>query len=178
MIRLVIFDRDGVINELIEESGAKRSPRKVSEVKVNPDIRTLMRKLDVHGIFMAIASNQPEISRGFIDEATLFEINSRILEVLELNIGFHICLHDNADNCFCRKPKPGLLFEILRECDIQIGEAIFIGDRLVDALAAAAAGMKFLQYQGGGPGTFKYLAEGKEETLSGEESVFKWISNQ
>lgn len=178
MIKLVIFDRDGVVNELIANSIERRSPRQVSEVVVDANIMQLIRNLNVKGMHLAIASNQPEISRGLIDQEILSAINDRILELLEIDIKFYICLHDDVDECSCRKPKPGLLLQILEHHGILSSEAIFIGDRIIDALAAEAAGMKFLQYLGGSPGIFKYAINGQNVLLSGTGNVFDWILSQ
>ena len=50
MIKLVIFDRDGVINELIKDSKIHRSPRSISEVVIDSTINSLMQNLDAAGV--------------------------------------------------------------------------------------------------------------------------------
>lgn len=53
-----------------------------------------------------------------------------------------LCPHDNADNCVCRKPKPGLLFRAREEIGADLENSIVIGDRDSDLAAGAAAGCK------------------------------------
>ncbi len=179
MIKLVIFDRDGVINELIKESNISRSPRSISEVVIDSTIKSLMQNLDTAGVKMAIASNQPEISRGFITRKTLLSINNEILKTLGLKVKFFICPHDDADDCLCRKPKPGLLLQIVEHFGIPIREIIFIGDRNIDKLAASEIGMQFLLYRGGGGlGIFELTASEGEMLPLHKNGVFDWIVNQ
>lgn len=179
MIKLVIFDRDGVINELIKESNISRSPRSISEVVIDSTIKSLMQNLDAAGVKMAIASNQPEISRGFITRETLLSINNEILEGLGLKVKFFICPHDDVDDCLCRKPKPGLLLQIVEKFGIPIREIIFIGDRNIDKLAASEIGMEFLLYRGGGDlGVFELTASDGEMLTLHKKGVFDWIVNQ
>jgi D-glycero-D-manno-heptose 1,7-bisphosphate phosphatase len=179
MIRLVVFDRDGVVNELINDSSISRSPRGVSEIVVNSNIKSLMRKLDTAGLKLAIASNQPEISRGFITQETLLSINNEIMKRLGLEVKFFICPHDDVDACLCRKPKSGLLLQIVEQFGIPISEAIFIGDRSIDKLAASGIGMQFLLYRGGGGrGIFELTLPGGEMMPLRMKSVFEWIVNQ
>lgn len=178
MIKLVIFDRDGVVNELIKESNISRSPRSISEVVIDSNIKSLMRNLDAAGVEMAIASNQPEISRGFITRETLLSINNKILRTLGLKMEFYICPHDDIDDCLCRKPKPGLLLQIVEQFGIPIREVIFIGDRSIDKLAASEIGMQFLLYRGEGAGIFELTVPGNEMMPLRTKSVFDWIVNQ
>ena len=42
-------------------------------------------------------------------------------------------------NCICRKPKPGLLFQIAKQFDLKLSETVFVGDKLSDIRAAEMA---------------------------------------
>ena len=53
-----------------------------------------------------------------------------------------ICFHVDADNCTCRKPKPGLLLEAAQEREIALSESWMIGDRWRDLEAGRAAGCR------------------------------------
>jgi D-glycero-D-manno-heptose 1,7-bisphosphate phosphatase len=52
------------------------------------------------------------------------------------------CYHDNADNCHCRKPKPGLLLAATQKWNLDLPGAFLIGDRWSDVAAAHAAGCR------------------------------------
>lgn len=177
MIKLVIFDRDGVVNELIFESNKFRSPRSVSEVVINPNINKLMHKLVVAGIDIAVATNQPEISRGLVTQKSLLSINNEILRILGLKFNFFICSHDDIDECFCRKPKPGLLLQIIEKHGVSVSEVIFIGDRTIDRDAASNIGMRFLLFRSeSGGGIFELALPNGEALLLSNDRVFDWIT--
>jgi D-glycero-D-manno-heptose 1,7-bisphosphate phosphatase len=59
-----------------------------------------------------------------------------------------ICLHIDADNCACRKPKPGLLLDAARKHGIDLKSSYFVGDRWKDVNAGKAAGCRtiFIDY--------------------------------
>jgi D-glycero-D-manno-heptose 1,7-bisphosphate phosphatase len=46
-------------------------------------------------------------------------------------------------DCFCRKPNPGMLFELSYQRNIDLNSSLFVGDSLVDSQAANSAGCEF-----------------------------------
>jgi D-glycero-D-manno-heptose 1,7-bisphosphate phosphatase len=52
------------------------------------------------------------------------------------------CYHDNADNCLCRKPKPGMIHGAAGRHGILLESSFMIGDRWSDIIAGAAAGCR------------------------------------
>ena len=61
-------------------------------------------------------------------------------EGLGLDLAYE-CRHDDADDCACRKPRPGMLLDAAREHGLDLGASWMIGDRWVDVVAARAAGV-------------------------------------
>ncbi len=59
-----------------------------------------------------------------------------------------VCYHDNADNCDCRKPKPGLIFQAAEKYGLDLARCWMVGDRWKDIAAGQAAGLKtiFVDY--------------------------------
>ena len=47
-------------------------------------------------------------------------------------------------DCFCRKPKPGMLLELSHERNIDLNLSLFVGDSIVDQEAAISAGCNFI----------------------------------
>ena len=47
-------------------------------------------------------------------------------------------------NCTCRKPKSGMIKNILKKWPIISNKSLFIGDRIVDKIAAESCNLKFL----------------------------------
>jgi D-glycero-D-manno-heptose 1,7-bisphosphate phosphatase len=52
------------------------------------------------------------------------------------------CPHMPDDNCLCRKPRPGLLLDIVSRLKIDLSSVPFIGDTLSDLQAAQTAGAR------------------------------------
>ncbi|WP_308022276.1 HAD-IIIA family hydrolase, partial [Neisseria oralis] len=56
--------------------------------------------------------------------------------------GIWFCPHTAADNCDCRKPKPGMICDILERFKADPAETWLVGDSLRDLQAVDAAGGK------------------------------------
>src|SRR5436189_25447 len=54
--------------------------------------------------------------------------------------GLRVCYHDDADNCRCRKPKPGMLEDAARDAGIDLSRSFMVGDRWRDVDAGRRAG--------------------------------------
>lgn len=140
----IIFDRDGIINHVVMRNGSPSSPWKKDEFSFNRDIFSVVKKLHIHKYQIFIASNQPDISRGNLLEKDLNYFNDLISNKLKIpNRNIYICTHDNHHGCQCRKPKPGMLNEILNDFNLKLDETCFIGDSLKDLEAASSINMKF-----------------------------------
>jgi D-glycero-D-manno-heptose 1,7-bisphosphate phosphatase len=100
-----------------------------------------------------VASNQAGVGRGLIAPETVAAINAAIQAHVHAAGGritaFYICPHRADENCPCRKPKPGLLFNAAAEHTLQLAESVMIGDSATDVLAAQAAGAQPLFVQTG-----------------------------
>jgi D-glycero-D-manno-heptose 1,7-bisphosphate phosphatase len=93
------------------------------------------------GFALAMVTNQPDVSRGTVDRHTVEQANQRIAEGLGLDLAL-ACMHDDADRCACRKPRPGLLFEAASILDLSLDRSsVIVGDRWRDIDAGAAAGV-------------------------------------
>jgi D-glycero-D-manno-heptose 1,7-bisphosphate phosphatase len=141
MIKLIILDRDGVINE--DSAAFIKSPE---EWQAIPGSLEAIVKLNQAGIKVAIASNQSGISRKLLTKTSLARIHKKMVSALT-QLGGHIdaivfCPHGPDDNCACRKPKIGLLLELATKFRVHPSEVIVIGDSLRDLLAAQTFGCK------------------------------------
>jgi D-glycero-D-manno-heptose 1,7-bisphosphate phosphatase len=157
-MKLLILDRDGVINE---DSDA--FVKSVDEwIPIAGSIEA-MAKLSQAGYTLAIATNQSGIGRGFYSVETLDAMHTKLRILLAEHGGkvdyIAYCPHQSADQCACRKPKPGLLQEIAAHLGADLTQAVMVGDSLRDWQAADAAGAAYVQVRTGkGERT---LAEGK-----------------
>lgn len=141
MSKVVILDRDGVIND--------DSP---NYIKTADEWRPIPGSLDAIARFkqagwrVAIASNQAGIARGVILRADLDAIHARMRATITGAGGsidyLTYCPHAPEDHCNCRKPAPGMLYEIARELGVELADVPFIGDKTSDIEAARRAGAR------------------------------------
>lgn len=138
---MVILDRDGVINHLAEDD--------VTMIDgwdpIAGSIEAIGR-LKKAGYLVTIASNHSGISRGLYTENELQTMNDKMLQMLASRgtgiDGVYHCPHGPEANCICRKPKPGMLFQIAREFEIDLAETPLVGDNISDIQAANLANAK------------------------------------
>jgi D-glycero-D-manno-heptose 1,7-bisphosphate phosphatase len=138
-MKLVILDRDGVIN--VDSDQFIKSPE---EWKPIPGSLEAIARLNHAGYRVVVASNQSGIGRGLFDMAALNAINEKMYKALA-QVGGRIdalfyCPHPAEANCSCRKPKPGMFEDIARRFNMSLGGVPSIGDSLRDIQAAAEAG--------------------------------------
>lgn len=141
MVNTVFFDRDGVINEVVLRAGLVSSPRSYDEFRLRHDFVATFEKIRNRDINFFVVSNQPDVSRGLLSSDALAEMTQLLQERFKFKEVVY-CLHDNDDQCLCRKPKPGMLNYLVEKYAIECGRAIFIGDSAKDVLAGSAAGIR------------------------------------
>ena len=105
-MKAIFLDRDGVLNEDRDDY-----VKNVSELKVFPCVPDAIRRLNDAGFEVFVVSNQQGVAKGVISESDLqaiqAEITRRVTEAGGRISGFYYCKHLAADDCACRKPKPG-----------------------------------------------------------------------
>lgn len=139
MTRLVILDRDGVINhdsdEFIKSADEWRA--------IDGSIDAISR-LNAADLTVAVASNQSGIGRGLLSEDDLAGIHDKMRNEVERRGGridrIVYCPHLPNAGCDCRKPGPGMLLELANYYGVSLDEVPFIGDSLRDLQAAESAG--------------------------------------
>lgn len=140
-MKLVILDRDGVINEDSDDY-----IKSVDEFIPYPDSLDAIVRLNQAGYLVAVATNQSGIGRGYYDENTLKAMHEKLAQQLDRR-GGHIdyiawCPHRPDQDCDCRKPRPGLLQQIARHFDTSLNGVTMVGDKPADIAAARAAGAR------------------------------------
>jgi len=138
-MKLVILDRDGVINH--DSDQYIKSP---DEWKPIPGSLAAIARLNQAGYRVVVASNQSGIGRGLFETDTLMAIHDKMLKALAQAGGridaIFFCPHTNADNCDCRKPKPGMFREIAARFNAELAGVPAIGDSLRDLQVASTVG--------------------------------------
>jgi D-glycero-D-manno-heptose 1,7-bisphosphate phosphatase len=152
MYKLAILDRDGVINK-----PSTAYVKSVEEWRPIPGSIDAIARLTKAGIKVAIATNQSAIARGLFDVGELNAMHRKMHQAVE-QVGGRIdaiffCPHHPSANCECRKPKSGMVLDILNRFKISASEAFMVGENERDVIAAQGAGVKpFIVLTGQGLG--------------------------
>lgn len=138
-MRLVILDRDGVINE---DSG-EYIKHPAEWIPIPYSLEAIAR-LNQANYRVVVVTNQSGIARGFYDIVDLNRIHSKMHRLLAQAGGsieaILFCPHGPGDECDCRKPSPGLLLKLAQRLRIRLHGVPMIGDSWRDLHAAHALG--------------------------------------
>lgn len=147
MNRAVFFDRDGTINV---DTGYLYESKKLFFVPGTPE---LIRLCNEAGYLVIVITNQSGIARGIFTEKQMHRLHETMNRRLQEEYGAHIdafyfCPHlpEITGECDCRKPKPGLFLQAMREYDIDLKRSLSFGDSQRDEIATRAAGIPHFQY--------------------------------
>ncbi len=140
-MKLIILDRDGVINE-----DSDNFIKSVDEWIPLPGSLKAIARLNQAGYQIAVATNQSGIARGLFSVEVLNAMHVK-MQLLLKPLGGHVsgvffCPHGPDDVCQCRKPLPGLFQQIAERYSVSLKDVYAIGDSLRDLQAAESAGAK------------------------------------
>lgn len=148
--KYIFLDRDGTIN--------KRPPKgqyicKAEEFEWLYGAKEAIKKLNDAGYFIIIISNQAGIARGMMTVQDFEEVQNKMKTELA-ETGAHVdaiyyCPHGWNDECECRKPKPGMIYQAQKDYSIDLSKCVMIGDDIRDIIMAHNADMKGILIRGG-----------------------------
>ena len=139
----VFLDRDGVINRAIVRGGKPYPPDSLESLEILPGVAEALQSLRAAGFLNVVVTNQPDVATGKQRREVVEVINHHLYVNLSLD-AIKVCYHAAADECDCRKPRPGMLLEAAREMNIDLATSFLVGDRWRDVGAAHAAGCQAL----------------------------------
>jgi D-glycero-D-manno-heptose 1,7-bisphosphate phosphatase len=137
----IFLDRDGVINRALVRNGIPCPPASPQELAILPRVAEALAALKARGYALVVVTNQPDVARGTSCRSAVELIHATLRSELCLD-AILTCFHDSADDCDCRKPKPGLLFRAARDFDIELASSFMVGDRWRDIEAGQRAGCR------------------------------------
>ena len=138
-MKLVILDRDGVIN--IDSDRFIKSP---DEWRPIPGALEAIARLNGAGFHVAVATNQSGIERGLLDMNALNAIHAKMLKAAQqagarIDVIYY-CPHANGTECRCRKPAPGMFVDIGQRLNVPLAGVPCVGDSMRDLQAAVTSG--------------------------------------
>jgi D-glycero-D-manno-heptose 1,7-bisphosphate phosphatase len=137
----VFLDRDGVINRNVVRGTVTHPPDRVEDFELLPGVVEAARRLVEAGFVLVVVTNQPDVARGKQKREVVEQMNEVVRSALPV-LDVLACYHDNAADCACRKPKPGMLLEAAQRWGLDLGHSFLVGDRWSDILAGQAAGCR------------------------------------
>lgn len=149
MNKAVFLDRDGVLNDAIVRDGLPFSPRRREEFILSSGAMDFCNGLKALGYLLVVATNQPDVGRGIVDQAVIEDMHALMCSCLPI---------DHVAVCYAsgkepvpdpnRKPLPGMLLESATRFHINLSESWMVGDRWRDVACGKFAGCRtvFIDY--------------------------------
>lgn len=138
-MKLIILDRDGVINH--DSDQFIKSPDEWKPIEGSLEA---IARLNQWGWRVVVASNQSGVGRGLFGMDTLNAINDKMVKSLAQVGGrldaIFFCPHSADSTCECRKPKPGMFMQISERFNVDLAGVPAVGDSLRDLQAGVAVG--------------------------------------
>lgn len=137
--RFALLDRDGT---LIRNIDFLADP---DRVELLPGTAEALRRLRKLGFGLVVISNQSGVGRGLVRLDQLAAVNARLVELLAADgvalDGLYFCPHVSEDDCHCRKPRPGMVEQAVRDLHFDPALSIVIGDNVCDLDLARTLGI-------------------------------------
>jgi D-glycero-D-manno-heptose 1,7-bisphosphate phosphatase len=139
MNRAILFDRDGIINELVERAdGSKTAPWFLDEFKFTENIKMAVDIVRNMNYKTFVVTNQPDVNNGPLDLKDLIFMHKTISHFLRIDDIYYS--EDRNSNMY--KPKNGMIEEIIKKYLIDRSESYIIGDRWKDIVAGNRSNLK------------------------------------
>ena len=134
-MKLIILDRDGVIN--YDSDDFIKSPNEWIPI---PGSLEAIARLNREGYSIVVATNQSGIGRGLFNTDMLHRIHAKMLQAIRNRGGeidsIFFCPHRPDEGCRCRKPRPGMFEDIAERLKINLSRVYAVGDSERDIVAA------------------------------------------
>jgi D-glycero-D-manno-heptose 1,7-bisphosphate phosphatase len=157
-MKLIILDRDGVINQ--DSDAYIKHPDEWQPIEGSLEA---IARLSRAGYRVFVATNQSGLARGLFDIETLNQIHQKMVDAVQ-QVGGHIegivfCPHGPDEGCRCRKPATGLYEMIAERSQTPLKGVPIVGDSLRDLQAAQRVGAQpILVLTGNGQKTIQQLS--------------------
>ncbi len=146
-LRAAFFDRDGVLN--IDSGYVHRR----EDFVWRPSAVESVKWLNARGVLVLVATNQSGVARGLYGEEDVQDLHAHMQEALA-RAGAHVdafryCPHHPEGSvglyrrdCACRKPRSGMIEDLLQTFGLRPVQCVLFGDRPSDLEAGRGAGVR------------------------------------
>ena len=129
--RAVFLDRDGVLVRANVRNGRPYPPDTLDELVILPDVPEALTSLREAGFVLIVVTNQPDVATGKQRRDVVKGMHDVLRQRLPVD-DIEACFHTDADNCACRKPKPGMILQAASRWSIDLARSYVVGDRWRD----------------------------------------------
>lgn len=140
--KLAFFDRDGTINV---DTGHLYEPEKLELI---PEAVELILRYNKDSAYkVVVVTNQAGIAKGIysVDQMRSLHrfLDEKLARFAARVDAYYFCPHHPlfTGGCECRKPKPGMMLNAIRDFDSKPEDCVMYGDKAIDLEAARAAGI-------------------------------------
>lgn len=143
----------------------------MSELVILPEVVEACDALRQAGFSLVVVTNQPDVARGALAPVVVETIHDELRRRVRVT-ALYTCPHDDADNCPCRKPRPGMLLQAAEDLNLDLGKSYLVGDRWRDVEAGLRAGCRTVHLDR----TYSERApSGADMVVSGLPEAARWI---
>ena len=131
--KALFIDRDGIINE---DTGYPFLPE---QIRFNEAVFSLCRTAAQKNYLLIVITNQAGVAKGKFTEQDVTALHGWMTDEFKKHgitiAGFYYCPHHPDAACNCRKPKPGMIEQAIKDFNIDVRDSFVIGDKPSDRIA-------------------------------------------
>ena len=128
MVKAVFFDRDGVINHLVNYDGEFIAPKYFKDFVLIDSAIDAVELIRQNGFMTFIVTNQPDVVHNGMNIKELIKINEYLQNTLKVDDIFSAMVRDSK----FYKPNNGMLEYYINKFNIDRSKSYLIGDRWKD----------------------------------------------
>lgn len=139
----IFLDRDGTLNRQVIRDGRPFPPATLEEFRLFDGVPDVCQALAGAGYRLVVITNQPDVGRGALDQATVEAMHTRLRELVPEIDRIEVCYDPGQGQpSRRRKPEPGMILDAAEALGIDLKRSWMIGDRWRDIDCGKRAGLR------------------------------------